>query len=209
MARSEELAAEHGPVSEEVLSEEQCTWVVAHHLRARRQQIGMSVGQLAARARMSKSMLSKVENGQNSLSLASLARLAAALDIPVTALFRGLSAEGDAVFTKAGTGPEVIRPGTRAGQSYERLGNLRGADACLEPLLVSLTEQREAFPLHQHGGLEVLYMLEGAMSYDYGTQRYYLEVGDTLQFEGDIPHGPIELLELPVRFVSIAVRDNR
>jgi transcriptional regulator with XRE-family HTH domain len=185
--------------------EEQLGWVIANHVRSRRQAIGQSVGQLAARSGISKGMLSKIENAQASPSLSTLARLASALDMPLTSLFRGLAEERDAVFVKAGSGPEIVRQGTRAGHRYQLLGSLRGPEHKVEPLLVALTERTEVFPLFQHSGVELLYMLEGVMGYGYGTQRYRMEPGDTLQFEGDIAHGPVELIELPIRFLSITV----
>jgi transcriptional regulator with XRE-family HTH domain len=183
--------------------EEQLGWVIANHVRARRQEIGQSVGQLATRTGISKGMLSKIENAQTSPSLSTLARLAEALDMPVTSMFRGLAEERDAVFVKAGSGPEIVRQGTRAGHRYQLLGSLRGPDRKVEPLLVSLTERMEVFPLFQHPGVELLYMLEGVMEYGYGRQRYRMEPGDALQFEGEIAHGPTELVTLPIRFLSI------
>ena len=179
--------------------------VIANHVRTRRLDIGLSVGQLAERTGISKGMLSKIENAQTSPSLSTLERLAAALDMPVTSLFRGLAEERDAVFVKAGSGPEIVRKGTRAGHTYELLGSLRGPYKRVEPLLVSLDEESEVFPLFQHAGVEILYMLGGVMEYGYGRQRYKMERGDTLQFEGDIPHGPTMLIKLPIRFLSITV----
>ncbi len=178
-------------------------WVIANHVRQRRQELGLNVGQLAERCGISKGMLSKIENAQTSPSLATLERLAGALDMPVTALFRGLEEERDAVFVKAGSGPEIIRQGTRAGHIYQLLGSLRGPRKRVEPLLVSLTESSEVFPIFQHSGTELLYMLQGAMDYGYGKQQYRMEPGDTLQFTGDIPHGPTMLVKLPIRFLSI------
>src|SRR3984957_20011665 len=189
----------------ELGGEEQLGRVIANHVRSRRLEIGLSVGQLAERSQISKGMLSKIENAQTSPSLATLARLSAALDMPVTSLFRGLSEERDAVFVKAGAGPEIVRKGTRAGHRYELLGSLRGPTKRFEPLLVSLTERSEVFPLFQHSGIEILYMLSGVMEYGYGRQRYKMERGDTLQFEGDIPHGPTQLVKLPIRFLSITI----
>jgi hypothetical protein len=150
-------------------------------------------------------MLSKIENAQTSPSLSTLERLSSALDMPVTSLFRGLAEERDAVFVKAGSGPEIVRKGTRAGHTYELLGSLRGPYKRVEPLLVSLTESTEVFPLFQHPGIEMLYMLEGIMEYSYGRERYQMHKGDTLQFEGDIPHGPTKLARLPIRFLSITI----
>ena len=79
--------------------------VIANHVRTRRLEIGLNVGQLAERTGISKGMLSKIENAQTSPSLSTLERLAFALDMPVTSLFRGLAEERDAVFVKAGSGP--------------------------------------------------------------------------------------------------------
>ena len=179
--------------------------VIAGHVRARRLEIGLNVSQLAERTGISKGMLSKIENAQTSPSLSTLDRLAAALDMPITSLFRGLSEERDAVFVKAGSGPEIVRKGTRSGHTYELLGSLRGPYKRVEPLLVKLDDEAEVFPLFQHSGIEVLYMLSGVMEYGYGHQRYKMERGDTLQFEGDIPHGPTQLIKLPIRFLSITI----
>jgi DNA-binding XRE family transcriptional regulator len=179
--------------------------VIANHVRSRRLEIGLNVGQLAERTGISKGMLSKIENAQTSPSLSTLERLATALDMPVTSLFRGLAEERDAVFVKAGSGPEIVRKGTRAGHTYELLGSLRGPYKRVEPLLVSLVESSEVFPLFQHPGIEMLYMLEGTMEYSYGREHFRMQKGDTLQFEGDIPHGPIKLVRLPIRFLSITI----
>jgi transcriptional regulator with XRE-family HTH domain len=192
-------AGEHGAPGS------QLSWVIGNHVRTRRKELGLGVGQLAERSGISKGMLSKIENAQTSPSLSTIERLAAALDMPVTALFRGLAEERDAVFVKAGSGPEIVRQGTRAGHTYQLLGSLRGPHKRVEPLLVSLTEPAEVFPLFQHPGIEILYMLAGRLEYSYGTQSYLMEPGDTLQFEGDIPHGPTQLIELPIRFLSVTV----
>ena len=56
-------------------------------------------------------------------SLATLSRLAEALDVPITSLFQGLDEERDALYTRAGSGPELGRPGTRSGHRYQLLGS--------------------------------------------------------------------------------------
>lgn len=196
-------AVEHGKTEDAGGAAGKLGQVIANHVRSRRLELRLNVGQLAERTGISKGMLSKIENAQTSPSLSTLERLSAALDMPFTALFRGLAEERDAVFVKAGTGPEIVRKGTRAGHTYELLGSLRGPTKRVEPLLVSLVERSEVFPLFQHSGVELLYMLEGVMEYMYGSEHFRMERGDTLQFEGDIPHGPTRLIRLPIRFLSI------
>lgn len=177
-------------------------------VRERAREIGLSSGALAKRVGLSRAMISKIENAQVSPSLATIARLAIALEFPVTSLFQGLDEERDALYTKAGSGPELSRPGTRAGHQYQLLGSLRGPAKRMEPMLVTLTSQREQFSRYKHPGTEFLYMLEGQMDYGYGGASYPMSPGDSLQFDGQLLHGPVKLGSLPVRFLSVTAYGN-
>ncbi|MGW0040720.1 helix-turn-helix domain-containing protein [Rhodococcus sp. NPDC003348] len=183
--------------------------VIAEQVRKLRLASGLSVGDMAAKIGISKAMLSKIENAQTSCSLSTLARLAAGLDVPVTSLFRGADSTRDAVFTSAGQGAEIVGRGTRVGHHYEMLGALRGQHKRLEPVLVTLNNASEVFPLFQHPGTELLYMLEGEMVYGHGENEYRLRPGDALLLDGEGLHGPNELVELPIRFLAVtAYPDN-
>ncbi|MFJ3670070.1 helix-turn-helix domain-containing protein [Streptomyces sp. NPDC090106] len=177
--------------------------IIAVRVREYRQAAGASVGEMAQRVGISKAMLSKIENAQTACSLTTLSRLARGLDVPVTALFRGLDDEREAVFVPAGHGARIVRRGTRVGHEYAQLGSLRGTHKRMDALLVTLTERSEVFPLFQHAGTELLYMLEGVMVYGHGKSSYTLNPGDALQFDGEAPHGPERLVELPIRFLTV------
>ncbi len=45
--------------------------------------------------------------------------------------------------------------------------------------------------------------MEGTIEYGCGNARYTLAPGDSLMFEGDVPHGPTRLIELPIEFLSV------
>ena len=177
--------------------------VIAQRLREYRLQVGRTVTQLAADAGMSKGMVSKIENGQAATSLPTLARLAAALGIPITAFFRGLDEERDVFLVKAGQGMDIAHRNARVGHRYQLLGSMRGPQKRMEPTLVTLMERTEVFPLYQHPGTEFLFMLAGRMEYGVGGGVHLLEPGDSLQFEGEVPHGPKSLLTLPAQFLAV------
>lgn len=177
--------------------------VIARQVRSLRLASGMSIAETAARVGISKAMLSKIENAQTSSSLSTLARLAAGFDVPVTALFRGADSDREAVYRQAGHGAVIVGRGTRVGHHYELLGALRGQHKRLEPVLVTLTEASETFPLFQHAGTEIIYMLEGVMVYGHGASEYTLRPGDSLLFDGEGVHGPNQLVRLPIRFLAI------
>jgi transcriptional regulator with XRE-family HTH domain len=178
--------------------------VIAARVRERRLALGWTVETAAAAVGVSKAMLSKIENARTSCSLTTLTRLAAGLGVPVTALFRGVdAAEGEAVFVPAGSAARTSRHGSTAGHEYALLGGLRGAHKRLDAVLVTLTEPSEVFPLFQHEGTELIYMLAGRMVYGHGDSSYALQPGDALQFDGSSPHGPERLDGLPIRFLSV------
>ncbi len=177
--------------------------VIAERVREFRLQLGLTVGQLAELTGLSKGMLSKIENAQASPSLATLARLSEALKLPVTAFFRGLNEEQDVLHVKAGLGLDIQHKGSGPGHRYQSLGTMRAPHNTLETLLVTLTQRADTFPLYQHAGTELIYMLAGRMEYLYGSARYLLEPGDTMQFVGEVPHGPNALIELPIQFFSV------
>ena len=117
--------------------------------------------------------------------------------------FRGLDEEHEALYVAAGEGLKVVGRSTRAGHKYEFLGSNRGSHKRMEPMLITLENRTEVFPLFQHPGTEWIYMLGGEIEYGYGSAKYRLKKGDVLQFDGEIPHGPVALIRLPAQFLSV------
>ena len=178
---------------------------IGREVRAFRTKLGITVADLAAAAKLSPGMLSKIENGLTSPSLNTLQTLSAALGVPVTSLFRRFEERRDAVFVKSGQGLVIERRGTRAGHQYQLLGHTGGVTGrvVVEPYLITLTKNSDVFPLFQHDGLEFLHMLEGEVVYRHADRLYTLTPGDSLFFDADAPHGPEELIRLPIRFLSV------
>lgn len=178
---------------------------IGREVRAYRRRLGITVADLAAATNISLGMLSKIENGNTSPSLTTLQTLSQALGVPLTALLRRFEEQRNAVFIKAGEGADVERRGTRAGHQYALLGHI-GANmsgVVVEPYLITLTTDSDVFPTFQHGGLEFIYMLEGEVVYRHGDRTFRMLPGDSLFFDADAPHGPVELTKLPIRYLSI------
>ena len=177
--------------------------VIGRRVRELRVELGLTTALLGEQSGLSKAMVSKIENARTSPSLNTLERLATALAVPLTSLFRGLDEEREALFVAAGEGLKVVGRSTRAGHRYEFLGSSRGSFRRMEPMLITLEKRTEVFPLFQHPGTEWLYMLSGEIEYGYGSARYHLKRGDSLQFDGEVPHGPTALFRLPTQFLSV------
>jgi transcriptional regulator with XRE-family HTH domain len=184
---------------------------IGREVRGFREKLGLTIAELAKGTGISAGMLSKIENGTTSPSLASLQALSRVLHVPVTALFRSYEESHQASFVKAGEGLTIERRGTRAGHQYQLLGHTPHGSLAVEPYLITLTEQSDVFPIFQHAGLEFLYILEGEVIYRHGNKTYRLTPGDSLFFDSEAPHGPDELKVLPIRFLSVIcyVREGR
>ncbi len=178
---------------------------IGREVREFRHQRSMTVADLAQATGLSVGMLSKIENGVTSASLTTLQALSAALSVPVTAFFRRFEERREAVHIEAGKAVEIERAGTRAGQQYRLLGHLEAnsSGVMVEPYLITLTEESDIFPTFQHDGVELLYMLEGEVGYRHGDASFHLRPGDSLFFDADAPHGPDQLIRLPVRYISV------
>lgn len=176
---------------------------IGHEVREFRHKQNLTVTDLARMAGLSAGMLSKIENGMISPSLATLRGLSRALHVPVTAFFRRFEEEREATFVRAGEGLKIERRGTRAGHQYQLLGHTTGKRVVVEPYLITLTEESDVFPLFQHAGVELIYMLRGEVTYRHGSKTYALRPGDSLFFDADAPHGPDELRKLPIRYLSV------
>ena len=178
---------------------------IGREVRAHRRQQGKTVADLAAATGLSVGMLSKIENGNTSPSLTTLQALSHALSIPVTTLFKSFDEQGEVQHVRAGDHIQVDRRGTRAGHQYNLLGHIgsNASGVMVEPYLITLTSASDTFPTFQHEGLELLFMLEGEVTYRHGDQVFALKPGDSLFFDADARHGPEVLDKLPARYLSV------
>jgi len=167
---------------------------------------GLTIADVADRADISRGMLSKIENAQTATSLETLSRLAHALGVSMATLFRRYDVPaGGAQLVKKDEGMEVVRRGTKRGHTYHLLAYDQGPTKLFEPFLITIDHESEVFPTFEHPGTEFIYMLEGIIEYRHGQDTYRLEPGDSLTFQGNIPHGPEKLIECPIRFLSTII----
>lgn len=164
---------------------------------------GLTVAALARLSRISVGMLSKIETGSTSPSLATLRALAEALGTPVTSLFRAWETRKVAHFVPAGGGLRIGRSGSRAGHIYELLAQRSDGVVILEPYLVTFTDAAQPMPTMRHDGAEFVYLLEGELAYRAGDEVFHLHPGDSLYFDGAILHGPERMIRLPARLLVV------
>ena len=180
---------------------------VGRALFAFRQMAGLTLRELARESGVSAAMISRIENGQASPSLASLDALSRALDLPLVNFFRHTITSRDITHVKAGKGLQTHRHGSGLGHAFQLLGYHKRRDIRFEPVLVTLTASAKVkAPTYHDHGCELIYLLEGEMDYRYGDQVYRLCPGDSLSFDSAEGHGVSEILSPEVKFLVVSAQ---
>lgn len=156
---------------------------VGPRLRQLREQKGLSARQVAALAGLSPAYLSRLENGRVSPTVATLARLVAAMGETMATLFSEPPGPDEVV---------VRRDGRHLMRSRGVLDSqvTPGWAKRLE-ILESLVEagQGSSDSLHTHAGEEeCVLVLEGELTLYLGSDRHHLLTGDSATFDSRTPH---------------------
>jgi XRE family transcriptional regulator, regulator of sulfur utilization len=160
---------------------------VGERIRALREAMDLSLRDLAERSGVSAPMLSQVERGETSPTLAVAARIAAGLDLSLSQLLR-LDEDRHVVVTRA----EDRRSRRRRGHVVEELTPpLPGqrADVSIHTLEAGgATGAADDPPMHEPGSRETAVLLEGTVDLFIDGERHELGEGDTVTFDADLPH---------------------
>jgi transcriptional regulator with XRE-family HTH domain len=178
-------------------------------VRRLRKSLDLTVAELGVAAGISTGMMSKIENGAISPSLATLDALAKALHVPISRLFAETDERRDCSFVKSGTGVRIERRGTKAGHQYDLLGHSLSGEIAVEPYLITLAKDAVPYTHFRHAGAEFLYMLSGRVRYRHADRSFLMEPGDAMFFDAAAHHGPEELVEAPMRYLSVIIYPRR
>ncbi len=158
-------------------------------IRALREAMDLSLRDLALRSGVSAQMLSQVERGETSPTLALAARIATGLDLSLSQLVRLDEGEGVTVVrshqratggaTARGHRYEVVTPplpGQRAEVTVHTLAPGAATGGPGDP------------PMHEPGSRETAVATAGRLRLTCAGVEHHLEEGDAVTFDADLPH---------------------
>jgi transcriptional regulator with XRE-family HTH domain len=167
---------------------------VRRRLRELRTQLGLTLDEVATRADIDVSTLSRLESGKRRLALDHLPRLAAALSVSTDELLRTPEAEDPRVRGSSHTRHGVTYwPLTRGGPA----GGLHAIK-----IRVSPRRRTPPDPLPVHDGQDWLYVLAGQLRLLLGERDFIIKSGEAVEFSTWTPHwfgtidGPVEAIAL-------------
>jgi transcriptional regulator with XRE-family HTH domain len=161
---------------------------IAYLVKDRREQLGLTLRALAAKSGVSSSMISDVERGTKSPTVATLAALARALALPMAALVDDAAAPAGRI--------RVIRAVERSELIDRKSGMRRDsfgppvAGSKVEFLRCTVPAHKIAGPFaaHAHGTIEHMHVASGSVRAVFGNEVVSLEAGDSCSCDADSPH---------------------
>jgi transcriptional regulator with XRE-family HTH domain len=161
--------------------------------RIRRNQ-NMTLKALSKRTGLTEGYLSRIENSESAPPISTLSRIARGLNLDISFLLTDENevkgADPAIVIDRGGeianpASPEAPNVKSIHGYVYETRALKKRGKNMVPCVLISDFEPGEVL---QHEGEEFLYVLEGAIEFFYGTEKFILNQGDSAYFDGHIPH---------------------
>jgi transcriptional regulator with XRE-family HTH domain len=169
---------------------------VRTRLRSLRTTLGLSLEELAERANLSPSTISRVETGKRTISLDILLPLAAALQVDLEALLE-VRSHDDVVIR-----PTPSTSGARTTWMLSRpTGSTIAVKMRLEPTR-GKTEQRV------HPGHDWFFVTEGRVHLSLGDRDIVVETGEAAEFATMTPHA-LAAIDGPAELIMIFDRDGQ
>ena len=170
--------------------------LVRTRLRSLRQTLGLSLDELAARANLSASTISRVETGKRTISLDILVPLAAALSVDLDALLE-VRHDDDVVIR-----PVADCSGARTTWMLSRpTGRTLAMKMRLEPTPDSPQPR-------VHPGYDWFCVIEGRVRLTLGDRDIVVETGEAAEFATMTPHA-LEAIDGPAEVIMIFDRDGQ
>jgi transcriptional regulator with XRE-family HTH domain len=161
---------------------------IALNIRKLREEKGFTLDALAKAARVTKGFLSQVENFRALPSLSLLYKIAEAMEVEPAVLFSISTQRPRFIFTKKGKAAVIEREHPESGFVYKALAKGKNTKT-MEPFLLEIPARATRKSVCTNGD-EFIYIIKGDVDFHLCGDIVHMKPGDSLYFEGEIPHFP-------------------
>jgi len=174
-------------------------------VRALREGMGLSLRDLSGRCGVSAPMLSQVERGETSPTIAVAERIAVGLDLSLSQLLR-LDEAPPLTILRA----DDRRTTRRDGHAVELLSpDLPGARMSVSRHVLRPGARTGGSPLHEAGSRELALVETGLLRLEIDGAAHDLHTGDAVTFDADLDHAFANAGPEPATFVSVVTAGLR
>jgi transcriptional regulator with XRE-family HTH domain len=158
---------------------------VGRRIKQKRLDKRMTLQELADKSGVSKGLVSQIENGRTIPSLSVMFGIIQSLEIEVSEFFKGLSLLEPTIMVNRKADYSTFEKENAKGFNYKRIMMRNIPSSTTDFVLLDLTTD----------AYEFIYVIKGQTEYRINGQSLLLEEGDSLFFDGRLPHVPINTSE--------------
>ncbi len=168
------------------------TWI-GSKIKDIRKSHNLKLGDLAEKSGISIAMLSKIENGRVFPTLPSLLQVLQTLNVDLNEFFADLKGDKEFpgyILKKRSEYRSIKKEDESIGFNYQLILNQKIEQSSMEISLLTISGNAQRSPVSTDG-FEYLYLVKGNIQYKLDDKILDLEEGDSLFFNGKIPHVPL------------------
>lgn len=167
---------------------------ISNRIKERRREKNITVQELSLRANVSKGLISQIENSRTIPSLIVLIDIVKALEIDLNSFFKDIRArdEQSPVIIQRKADYQLFEKEDADGFLYQRIFSHSIVQSTVDFVILELAPHAQR-PLVQTEAFEYKYVLEGKVEYQFEEEKYVLNEGDSMLFDGRIAHTPRNL----------------
>ncbi|MBS1526017.1 MAG: helix-turn-helix domain-containing protein [Bacteroidetes bacterium] len=165
---------------------------ISNRIKERRREKNITVQELASLANVSKGLISQIENSRTIPSLIVLIDIVKALNIDLNEFFKDIRSKNrlSPVLVKRKHEYECFEKEHAIGFHYQRIFTRSMEHSTVDIVLLEL-EPNSSRPLVETDAFEYKYVITGDVEYQFNEERIALGEGDSILFDGRIPHTPV------------------
>ena len=164
---------------------------ISKKIKKTRIEKSLTVQELASKSNVTKGLISQIENGRSLPSLPVLFKIISSLDIAINEFFSGMTKESkeEPVIIRKCDQYEGFQKEDALGFFYKRILAQDVPASTIDIVLLTL-EPGSSRPLVQTAALEYKYIISGSVQYEINGEFFDLNAGDSIFFNGMLPHVP-------------------
>ncbi len=166
---------------------------ISNKIKEKRRERNITVQDLADKAQVSKGLISQIENNRTIPSLLVLINIIKALDIDLNIFFKDFNTSGQTgVIVLKKEEYQPFEKEDAIGFKYQRIITESMKNSTVDVVLLELSPNATR-PMVQTEAYEYKYLIAGEVTYQFKDQTITLSQGDSIFFDGRMPHTPQNL----------------
>ncbi|NIG52078.1 helix-turn-helix domain-containing protein [Chitinophaga sp. Cy-1792] len=165
---------------------------ISNKIKEKRKSKGITIQELADKAEVSKGLISQIENNRTVPSLLVLINIIRALNLDMNEFFNEIDQQGQGakVIVKQKASYQPFEKEPAKGFQYKRVLTKNIKNFPVDIVLLELKKGARRSQLVKTDAYEYKYIIKGQVEYLIDNEKYILEEGDSLFFDGRLGHKP-------------------